>query len=217
MRARVLPYGQRAMLVELDSLGTVLSLHAALTGARRPAALADAVPGARTLLVVATSAGGLAGLRRATEDVLAGLQVDQGMPAEKGGTPGQAVVIEVTYDGADLEDVAEATGLTRDEVVQAHTGRDWTVGFAGFAPGFAYLVDGDPRLRVPRRTTPRPQVPQGAVGLAGEFSGIYPRPSPGGWQLIGTTDAALWDPGRTPPALLLPGNRVRFVDREATP
>ena len=101
-------------------------------------------------------------------------------------------------------------------MVSAHTGRDWTVGFAGFAPGFAYLVDGDPRLRVPRRTTPRPQVPQGAVGLAGEFSGIYPRPSPGGWQLIGTTDAPLWDSGRTPPALLLPGTRVRFVHREAT-
>jgi KipI family sensor histidine kinase inhibitor len=122
------------------------------------------------------------------------------------------VEIPVTYDGPDLDDVAVLTGLTRDGVVAAHTGTDWRVGFGGFAPGFAYLVGGDPRLRVPRRSEPRTRVPAGAVGLAGEFSGIYPRESPGGWQLLGTTDVVLWDADREPPALLVPGTIVRFVE-----
>ena len=101
------------------------------------------------------------------------------------------------------------------EIVAAHTGSAWTVGFAGFAPGFAYLTDGDPRLHVPRLGRPRPRVEAGSVGLAGPFSGIYPRPSPGGWQLIGRTDAPLWDLGRDDPALLHPGDTVRFVEAPA--
>ena len=96
----------------------------------------------------------------------------------------------MTYDGPDLAEVARLTGLDEDEVVAAHTGTPWRIAFGGFAPGFAYLTGGDARLRVPRRDEPRTTVPAGAVGLAGEFSGVYPRPSPGGWQLIGSTDAA---------------------------
>ena len=117
----------------------------------------------------------------------------------------------MTYDGPDLAEVARLTGLDEDEVVAAHTGTPWRIAFGGFAPGFAYLTGGDERLRVPRRDEPRTTVPAGAVGLAGEFSGVYPRPSPGGWQLIGSTDAPLWDPDRDPPALLGPGGWVRFV------
>jgi biotin-dependent carboxylase-like uncharacterized protein len=131
-------------------------------------------------------------------------------PAEVG--DGEVVEVPVHYDGDDLEEVAALTGLTPAEVVAAHTGRPWQVGFVGFAPGFAYLVDGDPRLRVPRRSSPRPRVPAGAVGLADEYSGVYPRSSPGGWQLLGHTDVALWDLDRDPPALLRPGLRVRFTD-----
>ena len=97
-------------------------------------------------------------------------------------------------------------------MVDAHTGQPWTVGFGGFAPGFSYLVGGDPRLEVPRRAEPRTRVPAGAVGLAGPFSGIYPRSSPGGWQVIGETDVVLWDVDRDPPALLQPGASVQFVD-----
>lgn len=115
------------------------------------------------------------------------------------------VELAVQYDGPDLAEVARLCRLSAD-VVAAHTGRPWRVGFAGFAPGFAYLVDGDPR-----RTEPRTAVPAGSVGLAGAFSGIYPRSSPGGWQLIGRTDAALFDVDRDPPALLRPGAWVRFV------
>src|SRR5690606_38116373 len=97
------------------------------------------------------------------------------------------VELAVIYDGPDLAEVAELTRLTPEQVVAAHTGTPWRVGFSGFAPGFAYLVGGDPRLQVPRRAEPRTQVPAGSVGLAGEFSGVYPRQSPGGWQLIGCT------------------------------
>ena len=120
------------------------------------------------------------------------------------------VVIDVTYDGEDLDEVARLTGLAPQEIVAAHTGRPWRVGFSGFAPGFAYLVGGDERLAVPRRSDPRTKVPVGSVGLAGEFSGIYPRESPGGWQLIGRTSAVLWDVDRENPALLTPGMWVQF-------
>ena len=117
----------------------------------------------------------------------------------------------MTYDGPDLAEVARLTGLGEDEVVAAHAGTPWRVAFGGFAPGFAYLVGGDPRLQVPRRDEPRTRVPAGAVGLAGEFSGVYPRESPGGWQLIGRTDAVMWDLDRDPPALLAAGLTVRFT------
>jgi KipI family sensor histidine kinase inhibitor len=109
--------------------------------------------------------------------------------------------------------VARLTGMTPDEVVAAHTGTLWQVGFGGFAPGFAYLIGGDERLNVPRQSEPRTRVPAGSVALAGEFSGVYPRESPGGWQLIGRTSentADLWDVDRDPPALLRPGMWVQF-------
>ena len=115
------------------------------------------------------------------------------------------MVIDVVYDGPDLAEVASLTGLSTAQVIHAHTATVWRVGFCGFAPGFAYLVDGDPRLRVPRRSEPRTSVPAGSVALAGEFSAIYPRQSPGGWQLIGHTEAVLWDLDRPNPALLTPG------------
>jgi KipI family sensor histidine kinase inhibitor len=120
------------------------------------------------------------------------------------------VVIDIVYDGPDLAEVAGHTGLTIPQVIDAHTATPWQVGFSGFAPGFAYLVDGDPRLRVPRRAEPRTSVPAGSVALAGEFSAIYPRRSPGGWQLIGRTDAVLWDLQRPDPALLMQGMWVQF-------
>ena len=106
--------------------------------------------------------------------------------------------------------LAENLASVLAQVVAAHTDTPWRVGFGGFAPGFAYLVGGDPRLNVPRRSEPRTKVPVGSVGLAGEFSGVYPRESPGGWQLIGHTDAVLWDVQRDNPALLTPGMWVQF-------
>lgn len=198
---RFLPAGRSAVLVEVDDLETVISLAATL---RRdpPAGVIDMVPAARTVLLVhddSTSMSRLADMVRAMPMEAAG---------ERGGEP---VEIRVTYDGVDLAEVAEQTGLSEGEVARRHVAGDYVVAFIGFAPGFAYLVGGDPALRVSRRDSPRTKVPAGSVALADEFTGVYPREAPGGWQLIGRTDAPLWDLGREPPALLPPGTPVRFV------
>jgi KipI family sensor histidine kinase inhibitor len=200
---RVLAMGDAAVLVELADLDAVLAHAAAIEAAGWPGVV-DVVPGARTVVVTVRPGTDLGALRRA-------IQTLDVTPIDA--ADGETVEIPVVYDGPDLAEVAELTGLDADEVVAAHTGTPWRVGFGGFAPGFAYLTGGDPRLNVERRSEPRTSVPPGAVGLAGEFSGIYPRSSPGGWQLIGRTDAPLWDATRTPPALLTPGAQVRFVAR----
>ncbi|MGI9003876.1 MAG: 5-oxoprolinase subunit B family protein [Pseudonocardia sp.] len=197
---RVLPCGDAGLLVELDELPEVLALADAVRAAP-PAGVLDVVPAARTVLLTLEPGTDLAALRRAVLD----------LPVEpRAAVPDTATVeIAVVYDGPDLAEVGRLTGLGSDGVVAAHTGTPWRVAFGGFAPGFAYLSGGDPRLEVARRDEPRTSVPAGSVGLAGEFSGVYPRASPGGWQLIGRTDAVLWDLGRG--ALLQPGEQVRFV------
>ncbi len=197
-------YGERALLVECGSIGEVLALAETVRAAGL-AGITDIGPGARTVLVRLTGRD-VAGRIRATLET-----VDAADPGTVDARRPD-VVIDVVYDGADLGEVAQRLHMRADEVVAAHTGGVWRVGFGGFAPGFAYLVGGDPRLAVPRRAEPRTRVPAGAVGLAGEFSGIYPRESPGGWQLIGRTDAVLWDVHRPRPALLTPGMTVRFRD-----
>jgi len=195
-------YGDRALLLECESSEQVLALADALRQHQLPGVL-DIVPAARTVLLT------LAGPhdQATTRQRLTRLPAE---PADSGARESSEVLIEVIYDGPDLADVAAHTGLTVTEVIETHTATPWRVGFGGFAPGFAYLIGGDPRLAVPRRTDPRTAVPAGSVGLAGEFSGIYPRQSPGGWQLIGRTDAVLWDIDRPQPALLEPGMWVRF-------
>jgi len=124
---------------------------------------------------------------------------------------GPVIEIPVAYDGIDLEEVAALTGLPVDEVVRLHCGASYVVAFLGFAPGYGYLVGGDPRLSVPRRDEPRVRVPAGSVAIAGPYSGIYPREGPGGWRVLGTTSVVLFDPTRDPPALLSAGDSVRFV------
>lgn len=203
---RLLPCGDAALLAELDDLSDVLALRAAIDAERDGGGLAevlDVVPAARTVLVRCRPVEG--GLSRVAERLT---QLDL---AHHASGEGPQVEIEVYYDGPDLADVAELTGLSEDEVVQLHTEAEWTVAFTGFLPGFGYLVGGDERLSVPRRDESRTKVPAGSVGLAGEFTGAYPRESPGGWQLIGRTEARLWDPDREQPALLAPGTRVTFV------
>ncbi|HET8601081.1 MAG TPA: allophanate hydrolase subunit 1 [Segeticoccus sp.] len=197
--------GSAALLVDLDDLEEVLGLYAALDQ-QRPEGLVDLVPAARTLLVrVDPRCADLAGVeaRIRAVPVHAGERPDTGR-----------VEVGVRYDGEDLAEVGELTGLGERGVVEAHTGQEWTVAFCGFSPGFGYLVGEDDRLHVPRRSDPRTRVPAGAVALAGEFTGVYPRESPGGWQLIGHAVEPVWDLARTPPALLRAGVRVRF--REAS-
>jgi KipI family sensor histidine kinase inhibitor len=196
---RILPAGDRALLVELDDLDEVLGYYAALS-ADAPADIVDIVPAARTVLV--TTSGDLATLSRTLYDVT---------PSPDSRTTGDLIDIPVVYDGADLGDVADLIGCTRDDVIGRHTADEWTVAFCGFAPGFGYLTStGD--WNIPRRSSPRTKVPAGAVALAGEFSGVYPRESPGGWQLIGHTATKIFDLERDPAALFSPGRRVRFVD-----
>jgi KipI family sensor histidine kinase inhibitor len=203
----VLDYGDQALLLELDSTAEVLAWTDALREADLLGVL-DIVPASRTVLLKLAASRyrepnrqRLAKLRLDAVDVAAAVD-----PLDRVAD----VVIDVTYDGEDLDEVARLSGLTVDEVVAAHTAAPLRVGFGGFAPGFAYLIGGDPRLHVPRRAEPRTRVPVGSVALAGEFSGVYPRVSPGGWQLIGRTDAVLWDLDRDPPALLSPGMWVQF-------
>ncbi|WNV73769.1 allophanate hydrolase subunit 1 [Geodermatophilus sp. DSM 44513] len=200
---RVLPSGSTALLVELDGLDDVLGLYAALA-AEPIEGVVDVVPAARTVLLV-------------TDPAVTGLDaVEQAVrrttprPARQGG--GETVDLPVVYDGEDLADVAALLGVDTAEVVRRHTGTEWTVAFCGFAPGFGYLVpDGEP-WDVPRRPSPRTRVPPGSVALAGGFGGVYPRESPGGWQLIGRTDVPVFDVDRDPAALLRPGVRVRFTE-----
>ncbi|GAB3558496.1 KipI family sensor histidine kinase inhibitor [Actinopolyspora lacussalsi] len=215
---RILPCADAGLLVELDELEQVLALHAALSERSLPGVL-DLIPAARTLLV---SLDPERADRRALADEirrvpLTGALPAGALPAGTGAAGGEradrgSLTVPVIYDGADLDAVAELTGLTPREVVLAHTGTEWRVAFGGFAPGFGYLVGGDPRLEVPRRAESRTGVPAGSVGLAGRFSGVYPRTSPGGWQLIGRTELEMWRTDRDPPALLRPGLRVRFEE-----
>ncbi|MFG2002865.1 allophanate hydrolase subunit 1 [Spirillospora sp. NPDC048911] len=196
---RILPNGDASLLVELPDLDAMLGLHDALA-ADPPPGVVDLVPAARTLMLVLGPAADPA-------SVAARVRSARGRPA--GAASSGTVEIPVAYDGPDLAGAAELTGRTPAELISAHTATTWQVAFTGFAPGFAYLVGGG--LNVPRRPTPRVRVPAGSVGLAGEFSGIYPADSPGGWQIIGHTDTALWDLERDPPALLRPGIHVHFI------
>ncbi|WP_390894909.1 5-oxoprolinase subunit B/C family protein [Microbacterium festucae] len=196
------------MLAEVDTLDDVLALHTRLQSTRPPGVI-DLVPAARTVLVHVDPA-------RLTLAAARGWLLDTSAAASAPPRPASVVDLPITYDGADLHAVAALLGMSPDALAARHAAAAWTVAFTGFAPGFGYLVSPDWTLDVPRLTAPRTRVPQGAVGLAGAFTGAYPRETPGGWQLIGTTAAPLFDPAADPPALLAPGSRVRVVVVPAT-
>jgi KipI family sensor histidine kinase inhibitor len=199
---RVLPSGTSALLVELDDLREVLGLYAALKH-DLPDGVLDVVPAARTLLVVTDpEVASLSSVAHAIERLT---------PREDRRDAAELVEVPVAYDGEDLEEAARLLDCDTEELVRRHTAEEWTVAFCGFMPGFGYLVAEGWQTQVPRRSSPRTKVPSGSVALAGEFSGVYPRESPGGWQLIGRSSLAMFDPSRDPAALLRPGTRVRFV------
>lgn len=207
----LLPYGDRAVLLEADDTAHALGLYRAVVevAERGLPGLVEAVPAARTVLVRFDSAASCAAARESLRrlDDLVGMPEVGGLAAPPAA---RAVTIPVIYDGADLAEVAAMTGLSAGEVVARHTGRELEVAFIGFAPGFAYLTGLDPALQVPRRDSPRTAVPAGSVAIAAEFAAVYPSESPGGWRLLGRTETVTFDVHRDPPALLRPGMRVRF-------
>ncbi len=192
-------YGHDALLVEVADASEALALYRAARAEGLRAR--DVVPAARTVLF----SGCADPERLATE--LARLTLRRSAASER-----PAVEVPTTYDGPDLEDVARRWDMTVAETVATHTSVDFVVAFCGFAPGFAYCTGLPASLAVPRHPDPRPRVPVGAVGLAGEFTGVYPTASPGGWRLLGRTELLLWDADRAEPATLAPGTRVRFVE-----
>ena len=208
---RVHRAGETSVLAEYPDTAAVLAAAAAVR-ALSPAHLLEVVPAERTLLLHGAAPRDVGQLA----DLLSNLP-----RAAREKTGGGETSIGIVYDGEDLEDVAELLGMNTDALISAHSGATWTVAFGGFAPGFPYLVADDPHeasgppWEVPRRAEPRTSVPAGAVGLASRYCGIYPRPSHGGWQLIGRSDAPLFDVHREPPALLSPGTRVRFTPQRA--
>lgn len=203
----VLPAGPRALLVELDGRQDTEAFHAEVLRRRAAGELPgvrDIVPGERTVL--------LDGIARDATALARELETWPIPPPRH--DAGETVELPVVYDGPDLADVAEAWGVAAADVPGIHAGIEFRVAFCGFAPGFGYLTGLPDHLHLPRRATPRTRVPAGAVALAGPYTGVYPSPSPGGWQLVGRMPdpGRLWDPHREPAALLEPGARVRFVE-----
>lgn len=209
---RILPAGDRALLVAVADRGDLAGFVDRL---RRelPDGVEDIIPAAETVLLTLTAGTDPVQVRPRLGELF---DQDDASDDRERADDVEAVSIEVRYDGADLEQVAAQLGLSVAEVVAAHTGCDWRCAFMGFAPGFGYLESPESGLQVARRTESRTRVPAGAVALADGYSAVYPRSTPGGWQLIGTTEVAMWDLSREQPALLQPGVRVRFVDRDAT-
>ncbi|WP_323119583.1 5-oxoprolinase subunit PxpB [Burkholderia alba] len=207
---RLYPLGDSALVCEAPPPATLdcqRRIWAVATAARHWPHVVDIVPGMNNLTIVfdplATAAATLLPMLQAAWDAADGV-------AESG----REIDIPVEYGGAsgpDLDAVAAHTGLSVDEVVRRHAGGRYVVFFLGFQPGFSYMGGLDAALHTPRRAAPRLEVPAGSVGIGGEQTGIYPAAAPGGWQLIGRTRLALFDPAQTPPTLLQPGDRVRFT------
>ncbi|WP_280468691.1 5-oxoprolinase subunit B family protein [Nocardia cyriacigeorgica] len=187
---------------------------AAILRDRRIDGVQDVLPAAETVLVTLDSTRDAEQVRRQLHTVVD--ELAESGEVSRGTFPDtDPVVIPVHYDGADLADIARMLGMSTREVIDAHTGTVWHCAFVGFAPGFGYLRSPDDRLTVPRRAEARTAIPAGSVALAGGYSAVYPRKSPGGWQLLGHTEQILWDVERDPPALIRAGTAVRFVDARA--
>ncbi|MFI7004090.1 allophanate hydrolase subunit 1 [Nocardia sp. NPDC050175] len=211
--------GDGALLVLSSRHDEVAKLVAALR-VRLPDGAQDVLPAAETVLVTLLSPEHAESVRQEIVTLLRELQqstaaedsdiVSRGTPPDND-SPDDPLLVPVHYDGADLAEVARLLDRTEAEVIAEHTGTVWRCAFVGFAPGFGYLESPDARLTVPRRPQSRTTIPAGAVALAGGYSAVYPRSTPGGWHLIGTTGLRMWDVDRDPPSLIRAGGFVRFV------
>jgi KipI family sensor histidine kinase inhibitor len=197
------PAGESGYLIDVPETDPALLASGLRAVAyKRRIGLVDVVPGLSTVLVMLAEPMPY----RLFRALLAEVEAE---PVE-GFVTGDSVTIDVRYDGPDLAEVSDLTGLSVQQVVDLHTGTEFHAVFSGFAPGFVYLTGVPERLKVPRRSEPRASLPGGSVALADQFTAVYPRPSPGGWQLIGSTAKVLWDVEQEPPAVIRPGMIVRF-------
>ncbi len=201
MTPRLLPCGPTSVIAEVDTPGAALHLAEWLRAAQLEGVV-ELVPAARTVLVQCAR-------QRDLTEVVRALAAYS--PSESARGPGPLISIPTVYAGVDLAEVADATSMTVEEVIECHSAVTYVGAFTGFTPGFTYLTGLDPALHLPRRATPRARVPAGSLAMGADLTGIYPTCSPGGWHLLGHTDVVLWDPERDQPALIAPGSRVRFV------
>lgn len=192
------PYADRGLLVDLPSRGQRRALLQALDGR----AELEVVAGEQSVLVLAAP-----GRRAQVADELRALDLSAPVTADST----REHTIPVSYDGEDLAVVAQVWGCSPEAVATRHISITWSVEFLGFTPGFGYLVTEVDLPQMPRRDSPRTRIPAGSVALAARYCGIYPQATPGGWQLIGRTGITLFDPVVTDPALLHPGDTVRFA------
>lgn len=197
----ILPAGELAILIELDSLAHVMGAQVLLRQRALPGVI-EIIAAAKTVFVQCDSPSAL----RHVMEFLDTATVEDRLPPS-----GTVHRIKTRYDGADLTDAARLTGLRVEALVAWHSGQRWVAAFGGFAPGFMYLAPADHGIMMPRRDTPRTVVPAGSVAVGGEFSAVYPGPTPGGWQLLGRCADAIWDIRRDPAALIQPGDGVEFV------
>jgi KipI family sensor histidine kinase inhibitor len=201
----LLPCGESAILLEFPSLDAVQSMHRRLDAAALPGIL-DVVPAACTILLTIDLDCWTLAEFVATVKALPVHSFCDSDPSDT-----QEVKVPITYDGDDLQTVADLMEMSTAELIISHAAQSWQVAFTGFAPGFAYMAAPRWSPEIPRLPEARATVEAGSVALAGAFCGVYPRKSPGGWRIIGHTRLQLWDLDRTTPALLAPGTTVRFV------
>lgn len=201
---RFLSVNANAFLIEFTNLQDTMAAYRTLQHTQHPY-IRELVPAARTILVYFDP------LFINTKTLIKWINAQKIF--EGAVLNGKELVIPVRYNGEDIEHVADLVGLSVSELIYKHSQTLWRAAFIGFAPGFAYLVSDEPPFgSVPRLASPRKKITSGSVGLAGEYSGVYPKDSPGGWQLIGQTDLKMWDVQREQPALLLPNDQVIFKD-----
>ena len=207
---RLLEYGPTCAMFELDAQVHVEDLSAHLRTAIDAGTLTDVedmVPAARTLMVLTRTP--------ATRTAVVGV-AETWSPSDEVAATGAEHRIEVVYDGPDIDEVRRLTGMDRDEIISIHSDAEYRVAFMGFAPGFGYLTGLPEVLHLPRRKDPRTRVPPRSVAIAGEYSAVYPRVSPGGWNLIGRSLQPMWRDDSEQPNVLAPGDLVRFLPVESS-